>query len=195
MENTTQVIDGHYQVGLLWKENAKLPNNRWLAEKQLYQLNDKLSQNPQLKQMYEETLEKDLLNGYVAKDDSDTEDSDSIASFLLHHPVTNENKPGKMRRVANALSVFQGQSLNSNLLKGPDLHRNLTGVILRFREDNIALSADIEQMFMQFKVTPEDQKFLRFFWINDGRVDTYEYTSTQAIFLALWTRLALHHMH
>ena len=33
LENTTQIIDGHYQVGLLWKENAKLPNNRWLAEK------------------------------------------------------------------------------------------------------------------------------------------------------------------
>ena len=31
-ENTTQLIDGHYQVGFLWKENAKLPNNRWLAQ-------------------------------------------------------------------------------------------------------------------------------------------------------------------
>ena len=127
--------------------------------------------------MYEETLEKDLLNGYVAKVYSDTEDSDSIASFLPHHPVTNENKPGKMRRVANASSVFQGQSLNSNLLKGSDRLSNLAGVILRFREDNIALSADIEQIFMQVKLTPECQKFLRFLWINDCRVDTYEYTS------------------
>ena len=65
LENTTQLIVGHYQVGLLWKETAKLPNNRRLAEKQLYQLNDKRSKNAQLKQMYEETLEKDLLNGYV----------------------------------------------------------------------------------------------------------------------------------
>ena len=64
--------------------------------------------------MYEETLEKDLLNGYVTKVDSDTEDSDSMASFLPHHPVTNKNKPGKVRRVANASSVFQGQFLNSN---------------------------------------------------------------------------------
>ena len=131
----------------------------------------------QLKQMYEETLEKDLLTGYVAKNDSDTEDSDSIASFLPHHPVTNENKPGKVRRAANTSSVFQGQSLNSNLMKGPDLLSNLIGVILRFREDNIALSADIEQIFMQVKVTPEDRKFLRFLWINDGRVHTHEYTS------------------
>ena len=32
-------------------------------------------------------------------------------------------------------------------------------------------------MFMQVKVTPEDRKFLSFHWINDGRVDTYDYTS------------------
>ena len=43
LENKTQLIDGHYQVGLLWKKNSKLPNNRWLAEKQLDQLNDKVS--------------------------------------------------------------------------------------------------------------------------------------------------------
>ena len=133
LENTTQLIDGHYQFGLLWRENSKLPNNRWLAEKQLYQLNDKLSKNAELKQIYEETLEKDLLNGYVTKVDPDIEDLDLVASFLPHHPLTSENEPGKMRRVANASSVFQGQSLNWNLLKGPDLLSNLTGVILRFR--------------------------------------------------------------
>ena len=174
LDNTTQLIDGHYQVGVLWKENAKLPNNRWLAEKQLYQLNDKISKNAQLKQMYEETLEKDLLNGYVTKIDPYTEELDLIASFLPHNPVTNENKPGKVQLLANASSVFQGQSLNSKLLKGPDL---FTSVILRIREDKLALSADIEQMFMQVKVTPEDQKFLRFLWIKDGRIDTYDYNS------------------
>ena len=79
------------------------------------------------------------------KIDPDTEDSDSIASFPPHHPVTNENKPGKFLHVANASSVFQGQSLNSNLLKGTDLLSNLTGVFLQFREDSLALFADIEQ--------------------------------------------------
>ena len=102
---------------------------------------------------------------------------DEKTSFLPHHPVTNEKKPGKVRRVANASSVLQGQSLNSNLLKGPDLPSNLTGVISRFRENTIALSADIEQMFMQVKAAPEDRKFLRFLWNNDGRIETYEYTS------------------
>ena len=177
LENTTKLVNGHYKVGLLWKENADLPNNRWLAEKQLHQFNNKLPNNSELKQKNEETLEKDLQNGYVRKINQIKEQPDEKTSFPPHHPETNENKPGKVRRALNASSVFQGQSLNSNLLKGPDLLSNLTGVILRFRENKIALSADIEQMFMQVKVAPADKKFLRFLWNTDGLIETYEYTS------------------
>ena len=82
-----------------------------------------------------------------------------------------------MRRIANPPSNFQGQSINSNLLKVPDLLSNLTGVIMRLHENRIALCADIEQMFMQVKVDPKDRPYLRFLWKNTGDVETYEYTS------------------
>ena len=176
LESTTKIVDGHYQIGLLWKQGAFLPNNRWLALKQLDQLYQKLSKNPILKEKYQATLDADLEKGYVVK----VHDSESLTdnvSFLPHHPVTNEKKLGKVRRVANASSIFQGQSLNSNLLKGPDLLSNLTGVIMRFRENRIPLCADIEQMFMQVKVDPKDRPYLRFLWNNSGHIETYEYTS------------------
>ena len=89
LENTTKLVNVHYEVGLLWKENADLPNNIWLAEKQLHQLNNKLSNNPELKQKYEETLEKDLQNGYVTKINQIKKQPDKKTSFLPHHPVTN----------------------------------------------------------------------------------------------------------
>ena len=171
LESTTNFSDGHYEIGLLWKENAKLPNNRWLAEKQLKQLNKKLSTKPDLQSKYEETLQKDLQNGYVVKVDPAT-DKETACSYLPHHPVSNENKPGKIRRVINASSVFQGQSLNSNFLKGPDLLSNLVGVILRFREQQVAVSADIEQI----KVAPSDRAFLWFLWNHNGKIEEYEYT-------------------
>ena len=38
LQSITRFNDGQYEVGLLWKENAKWPKNRWLAEKQLKQL-------------------------------------------------------------------------------------------------------------------------------------------------------------
>ena len=60
LELTTNFSDGYCEIGLLWKENAKLPKNRRLAEKQLKQFNKKLSTNPDLQSKYEGTLQKDL---------------------------------------------------------------------------------------------------------------------------------------
>ena len=62
------------------------------------------------------------------------------------------------------------------LQKGPDLLSNLVGVILGFREQQVAISADIEQMFMQIKVAPSDRAFLRFLWNHNGKFEEYEYT-------------------
>ena len=119
---------------------------------------------------------KDFQNGYVVKIDPCT-DNTQFVYFLLHHPVSNENKPEKIRRVTNLFSIFQCLSLNSNLLKGPDLLSNLVGIILRFRESHIAKSADIEQMLMQVKVAPSDRSYLCFLWDYNGKIEEYEYTS------------------
>ena len=59
-ESTTKLSDGHYEIGFLSKENANLPNNRWVAEKELKQLNKKLSSKPDLQNKYGEMLQKDL---------------------------------------------------------------------------------------------------------------------------------------
>ena len=96
--------------------------------------------------------------------------------YLPHHPVTNPNKPGKVRRVANAASKFRGESLNSNLLTGPDLLNNLVGVLSRFREHPIAVLSDIEGMFMQIAVRQEDQSALRFLWMIDNSIRQFQFT-------------------
>ena len=105
---------------------------------------------PVFKEKYKETLQKDLQNGYVVKVYPCTDNTKSV-SYLPHQPVSNENKPRKIRRMTNTSSILQGQSLNSNLLKGPDLLSNLVGIVLRYRESHIEISADIEQMFMHVK--------------------------------------------
>ena len=87
-----------------------------------------------------------LAERFHSRDDSH---EDSTGKWYLpHHPLTNINKPGKVRRVLNASSIYKGVSLNSNLLTGPDLLTNLTEIVMRFRDDQIAISADIEAMFI-----------------------------------------------
>ena len=174
--STTRLPNGHYEVGMLWKSGQQLPNNRWLAKKQLDSLLQRLKRNTEMAQKYQETIDTDLQKGFIVKVDDSHEDSTG-KWYLPHHPVTNINKPGKVRRVLNASSICKGVSLNSNLLTGPDLLTNLTGIVMRFREDQIAISADIEAMFMQVFVSPEDQPYLRFLWKdNTGQPATFQYT-------------------
>ena len=95
---------------------------------------------------------------------------------LPHHPVQNQNKPEKIRRVANAASKYRGQSLNSNLLTGPDLLNSLLGIPLSFRKHPVAIPADIESMFMQIAVKQEDQSALRFLWSKNKFIMQYQFT-------------------
>ena len=44
----------------------------------------------------------------------------------------------------------------------------LTGVLIRFRKEKIAVMADVEKMFYQVKVTEPDQNYLRFLWWPDS---------------------------
>ena len=85
--------------------------------------------------------------------------------------MINPSKPGKVRVVFDAAARFQVRSLNDKLLQGLSLTSDLTGALLRFRQDQVAFSADIEGMFYQTKVRPADTDALRFLWwsgsIND----------------------------
>ena len=81
-----------------------------------------------------------------------------------------------MRRVANAAAKFRGQSSNSNLITGPDFLNNLVGILLRFRENSVAILSDIEGMFMQIAIRHEDQFALRFLWLKKEMVNQYQFT-------------------
>lgn len=48
----------------------------------------------------------------------------------------------------NCGATYQGLSLNSQLLQGPDLINSLTGVLTMFRQGAVAFIADVEAMFL-----------------------------------------------
>ena len=65
------------------------------------------------------------------------------------------------------------------------LTNNLLGILLRFRQYPIALVADIEGMFNQVKVPPEDSDALRFLWWEDSDLERPpEFQMTSHIFAA-----------
>ena len=130
------------------------------GQKQLSSFEIKLSS------FYEASIATDIKKGYV----SVVHDSEGIredAWCLPHYPVTDVNRPGKIRILTNASSVYQGTSLNSSLRKGPDFLCNPPGLILRFSEKCSALSADIEAMFLRLSVPPSDRRFSQNLWCNE----------------------------
>ena len=103
--------------------------------------------------------------------------------YLPHHAVFPPQKQGKTRVVFDAASLHDGVSLNNQLLQGPDLTNNLLSILLRFRQYPIALVADIEGMFNQVKVPPEDSDALRFLWREDSDLERLsEFQMTTHIF-------------
>jgi len=81
--------------------------------------------------------------------------------YLPHHPVLNPKKPEKCRIVFDCAAKYGGSSLNDHVHQGPDLTNGLVGVPYGFM-------ADIESMFHQVHVTPEDRDSLRFLWFENN---------------------------
>ena len=75
----------------------------------------------------------------------------------------------------------------------------MVGVLLRFREGNIAVSADVAKMFYMIWVPKADSNFLRFVWFpnNDLNAEPRQYKLTVHVFGAKSSpsipNFALHH--
>ena len=73
--------------------------------------------------------------------------------------------------------------MNCHLLSGPDLLKtSLVGIFMRLREEKIALSGEVEAMFSQVAVPPEDQVVLRFMRCQSPESDTKGYQYQRHIF-------------
>ena len=185
METSTRKIDNRYETGLLWKsEDVALPNNKIMALRRLESLERSLLRQPEKATLYQSVLDRYIKMGHARKLEQNERDITSLKTWYLpHHAVTNSHKPGKLRVVFDAAAQFAGVSLNNQLLTGPDLLRNLTGVLLRFRRQDIAIAADIEEMCHQVKVPTRDQDALRFLWRDlDTRREPDVYQMTVTIF-------------
>lgn len=76
--------------------------------------------------------------------------------------------PERVRVVFDCGATYQGTSLNSELLSGPNLTSSLLGVLTRFRQEPVAFMGDIRAMFHQVKVAEQERDFLCFLWWPEG---------------------------
>ena len=169
-EQSLHVVDGHYQLAIPFKaDNPGLPDDRCMAEKRLASLRKRLVKDPSLHDRYTKEMNSLLERGYAQRVIGDMLNASSGGVWYLpHHYVLSPSKPDKLRVVFDCAAKCQGQSLNDTVLQGPDLMNRLVGVLLRFREGQVALMSDIEQMFHQVGVADGHRDVLRFLWWPGG---------------------------
>ena len=137
----------------------RLPNNRDQALTRLTSLLRTLEKKPEVKTHFVTYMQNifDRDHAQVAPPLQKDQECWYLPIFGVYHP----QKPDQIRVVFNSSAQKQSISLNDVLLSGPDLNNSLLGVLLRFRRELVAVTADIEQMFHSF-VVREDISFVFF---------------------------------
>ncbi|XP_072933031.1 uncharacterized protein [Epargyreus clarus] len=181
-EATARRKDGHFEVGLPWKtDNPTLPDSYEQAYKRLRTLEKKMENEPTFKKEYSAQVANLLKKGYAEACDGNEERS-NVKWYLPHFAVVNINKPNKIRMVFDAAAKINGVSLNDYLLEGPDLLASLIKILFGFREKKIAVTADIEEMFLRVKIRSEDQPAQMFLWRDESSEAPRKYKMTSMIF-------------
>lgn len=159
MNRSVKRKEGHYEIRLQFRQdNISLPNNRKVAEQRALSLARKFQRDEAFQKDYKGFMSDVLRKGHAERVPEDQlPRKDGKLWYIPHHGV-----------VFDCTSSFQGTSLNSELLQGPDLTNTLLGVLLRFRQEPVAVMGDIEGMFHQVRIPKDDVDFLRFLWWPDG---------------------------
>jgi hypothetical protein len=172
VDSSVTFQDGHYVIKLPFRsEDPVLPDNRNQAYQRIASTKRRLERNSKLHVEYTSYMKEMIEKDFAEKiPETELKREPGKSWYLVHHGVYHKEK-GNLRVVFNCSLKYRGTSLNDELLQGPDLTNGLLGVLLRFRQGAIAMTADIEKMFYQVKVPKEHSDFLRFFWFPDGNLE------------------------
>ena len=176
--------NGHYEMPLPFRSGLpELSNNKILALRRLQGLKNRMQKDQRYHQHYTSFMNDLLQRGY-AEAVPEGESSGSNVWYIPHHGVCHPQKPDKLRVVFDCSASYRGESLDQQLLQGPDQTNDLIGVLSRFRQFPVAFACDVEAMFHQFYVNVEHRNYLRFLWWENGDVskEPTEYRMTIHLF-------------
>ncbi|XP_058827483.1 uncharacterized protein LOC131687421 [Topomyia yanbarensis] len=197
LEQTTRRIGNRFETGLIWKsDDFEFPDSWGMAVRRLKGLEVKLTKDPELRENVFQQIREYLTKGYAHKATERELDAANPKRvwYLPINVVTHPKKPEKKRLVWDAAARVEGVSLNSQLMKGPDLLRSLPSVICTFRERPIAFGGDIRKMFHQVQIIPEDKHSQRFLFRFDAQQDPDTYIMDVVTFGATCSPCSVQHV-
>lgn len=192
ISTTKRHEDGRYMVKLPFKSNPleSIGESFHIANKRLANSQARLNRQPEFKAKYNECIQEylDLNQMELANV------NEKPYYYLPHHAVIKDSSTTtKIRPVFDAsCKTSNGNSLNSELIIGPTIQSDLFSLIIHWRKFQYAITGDIEKMYRQIWVYPEDTNYQRILWqppnsqtINSYRLKTVTFGVASAPFLAI----------
>ncbi|XP_065356347.1 uncharacterized protein LOC135950743 [Calliphora vicina] len=202
-ERTTRRLPtGRFMVRLPFRKDfpskLTLGPSRFISKAQYIRMEKSLQKNEDLKTQYTAVLTEYLNLDHMEKASNlEIPRNGCYYSFYLpHHAVVKpEAKSTKVRVVFNASKkTNSGLSLNDVLYTGPTLQSDLTMVILNWRLYRFVFNSDMEKMYRQIWIHPDDRKFQKILFrisdqeiIEDFALKTITFGLNCAPFLAIKT--------
>ncbi|XP_073841598.1 uncharacterized protein [Musca autumnalis] len=168
----------------LGKSHAMAYNRFMSLERRLLQKEDIRSQYIKFMQEYEQL-------GHMQKIDVGTVSNKKY--FIPHHCVLKPDSTTTKLRVVFDASAKTSSSCSLNDVKytGPTVQSELFSILLRFRLPKFVFTTDIEKMYRQILLHPDDQKYQLIIWREDTthpvsyyKLNTVTYGTRTAPYLA-----------
>ncbi|GFY24394.1 integrase catalytic domain-containing protein [Trichonephila clavipes] len=179
-KSSVRFNSGRCEVGFPWKSHTQeLNDNFSVAEKRVKSLTRRFIRDPTLYIQYSEILKEYESQGIIERVLGTEKPTDRAVFYLPHQAVfRQESLTTKMRIVFDASSHEDGQpSLNDCIWSGENLNPNIFHLIISFRLNTIAITADIERAFLQISLRDEDRDAVRFLFpdIRSNQTDPYKF--------------------
>ncbi|XP_062556845.1 uncharacterized protein LOC134221673 [Armigeres subalbatus] len=166
-ETTVRGDGGRYIVRIPFKDGAldNLGTNRRTAFHRFRLIEARLGRDPNLAAEYRKFMDEYEKLGHM-KRVNESETTLGPAYFLPHHPVIREESSTTKVRVVFDASCRSttGVSLNEVMLVGPVVQEDLRSIIMRSRLHSVMLIADVDKMYRQITLSPDDNRLHLIFW-------------------------------
>ena len=168
--------EGALEVGLLWKDKRRPPNNGRQALRVFLGMERRMKCIEGLWEEFTKTIQSWTEKGYARMLELDlSQPGYYIPTFMV---IREDKTSTKYRLIVNGKYEFNGKSINDFLLSGPNVMNKLSDVLVRFRYHKYVITCDVSNMFLRVHVPLKDQKYLRFFFRNEaGDLQAVEMTS------------------
>ena len=171
-----QLPNNDYQTSLLWSTSRRPRNNYVEAKRAYLNWERRLEGDEMTKKAYHIAMTNWINCNYV---ENTVNEATDMQNFLTNFMVMKAGEgPEKARMVVNGARKFKGECLNDFLEPGSNLMNDLSELILRIRRHRYLVCCDLQNMFLNIKVAPEDKPYLRMFYRSNPSEDLKVYQFT-----------------